>query len=72
MVRGRHAACGSQVLVGLGYLHSRDVLHRDIKPENILHNERGDVKLTDFGISKELTSALKTADTFIGTSLSRC
>jgi serine/threonine protein kinase len=27
------------------------------------------VKLTDFGISKELTSALKTADTFVGTSL---
>lgn len=64
-----HVACiAAQVLAGLAFLHSHDVLHRDVKPGNVLHNERGDVKLTDFGISKELTATLL-ADTFLGTSL---
>jgi serine/threonine protein kinase len=41
-----------QILRGLKYLHSADVLHRDIKPANILLNADMDVKLCDFGLSR--------------------
>jgi len=52
-------------LYGLGYLVYERRLHRDIKPQNILVNTSGQVKLTDFGISRELSTAVL-AKTFIG------
>merc|ERR1712125_169246 len=52
---------------GLNFLHDAKLLHRDIKPENILHKASGEVKLTDFGISKELTMTADVAVTFMGT-----
>ncbi|EJS41567.1 mkk1p [Saccharomyces arboricola H-6] len=54
------------VLRGLSYLHEKKVIHRDIKPQNILLNERGQVKLCDFGVSGEAVNSLAT--TFTGTS----
>mmetsp|Transcript_40154 Transcript_40154/g.54545 ORF Transcript_40154/g.54545 Transcript_40154/m.54545 type:complete len:333 (+) Transcript_40154:124-1122(+) len=56
-----------QIMLGLKYLHERKLLHRDIKPENILHNRAGEVKLTDFGIAKDLDSTMQMAGTFVGT-----
>ena len=38
-----------QLLRGLMYCHKRRVLHRDLKPQNLLINERGELKLADFG-----------------------
>uniref|UniRef100_A0A7S2UX05 mitogen-activated protein kinase kinase n=1 Tax=Fibrocapsa japonica TaxID=94617 RepID=A0A7S2UX05_9STRA len=61
------AAVTYQILWGLGYLHYERRLHRDIKPSNILVNQEGKVKLTDFGIAREVDEDSKMATTMIGT-----
>lgn len=43
-----------QVARGLGAVHEKGFIHRDLKPENILISEGADVKLSDFGLAKEL------------------
>ena len=40
------------ILLGLEYCHSNFIIHRDIKPENLVLDEKGYVKITDFGIAK--------------------
>ena len=41
-----------QICEALQFAHDQKVLHRDIKPENILLNEKGKIKIADFGIAK--------------------
>ncbi|CAN0509552.1 unnamed protein product, partial [Ectocarpus sp. 8 AP-2014] len=48
------AAITLQILWGLGYLHYEHHVHRDVKPQNVLLNSHGEVKLSDFGIAREL------------------
>ena len=38
-----------QLLRGLKYIHSANVIHRDLKPSNLLVNENCDLKIGDFG-----------------------
>ena len=47
----------AQVCEALEYAHAHGVIHRDVKPQNILLTPEGDVKVTDFGIARALSSA---------------
>jgi serine/threonine protein kinase len=40
----------------LNYIHSKKLVHRDIKPENILISGKAQIKLSDFGLSKETST----------------
>ena len=43
----------ANIIYSLQYIHSNNVIHRDIKPENLVLDEKGYVRITDFGIAKE-------------------
>ena len=47
----RFFICG--IILALEYIHSKGVIHRDIKPENLVLDDKGYVRLTDFGIAKK-------------------
>jgi serine/threonine protein kinase len=49
-----------QILQGLQFLHLNRVVHRDIKGANILIDDKGTVKLADFGASKQLSGTMAT------------
>ena len=41
-----------QILCGLKYIHSANVLHRDLKPANLLVNADCELKIADFGLAR--------------------
>ena len=50
---------------GLSHIHSMGVTHRDLKPENILiDNDKKALKIIDFGLAKETSSALEKNGSF--------
>lgn len=57
-----------QVCAALEHVHDKGILHRDLKPANVMMTRDGVVKLTDFGIAKDLDrTALTSANYTVGT-----
>lgn len=54
----------AEIIVALEFVHSKNVMYRDLKPENILIDVDGHIKLTDFGLSKELKTRNEVSETF--------
>lgn len=51
-----------QVGEALGEAHRHGIIHRDVKPSNVAINERGNVKVLDFGLAKQLDLGPSNAD----------
>jgi serine/threonine protein kinase len=51
-----------QILTGLDYLHDRGIVHLDVKPHNIMLTRNGEVKITDYGISRSIKEQLRQGD----------
>lgn len=58
-----------EVAAALDHAHEKGYIHRDVKPENILFREDGSAVLSDFGVAKTVSSALRmtNAGTVVGT-----
>jgi serine/threonine protein kinase len=49
----------SQLCDALDYAHNHArIIHRDLKPANLMVNQRGDLKISDFGISRSLSDSV--------------
>ncbi len=54
-----------QILRGVKYIHSANILHRDLKPSNLLINRNCELKIGDFGMARGLSSSPEEHSTFM-------
>ena len=59
----------SDICSGLKEIHDKNLIHRDLKPENLFLTRDFKIKIGDFGISRQLDSENKYAQTQVGTLL---
>ncbi len=53
------AAWTSQLCDALDYAHNHArIIHRDLKPANLMVNQKGDLKVSDFGIARSLDDSM--------------
>lgn len=55
-----------EIMLGIEYLHGKNIMYRDLKPENILIDINGHVRITDFGLSKDNFGPRDRAKSFCG------
>jgi serine/threonine protein kinase len=66
----RHASCLiRQAALGLQAAHEQGILHRDIKPSNLMLSQEKELKVTDFGLAREIDhqSSLSSPGQMLGT-----
>ncbi|NWV60130.1 CDKL2 protein, partial [Malurus elegans] len=56
-----------QIMRGIAFCHSHNIIHRDIKPENILVSQSGVVKLCDFGFARPLATSGEVYTDYVAT-----
>lgn len=54
----------AEIIIALEKVHSKNIMYRDLKPENVLIDIDGHIKLTDFGLSKQIRRNDETSLTF--------
>ena len=54
----------AEIIIALEFIHNQNIIYRDLKPENILIDIHGHIKISDFGLSKQLKEKDDLSSTF--------